>query len=151
MGYTHYWQGRFTEDEWSNLMPIAREIINLRARLLSRSYQCNTEAPTVDEFSIELNGVDEGAHEDFMLHRVNNHDFCKTARKPYDAVVVALLIAASAVTAADGDFSWSSDGDDDDHREGQSLYEEAVASLTDAFMEQNPVAMYIYRGAIVNR
>lgn len=43
---------------------------------------------------IELNGKGENAHESFNLRehfKENNFGFCKTAQKPYDAVIVACL------------------------------------------------------------
>lgn len=45
--------------------------------------------------------------------------FCKTAQLPYDAVVVAVLIAAQQVDLID---KWRSDGDTEDTRPGVDLY-----------------------------
>ena len=47
-----------------------------------------------------------------MLNRhKEDFAFCKTARNPYDAVVVAILMVAEALLPG---FEWSSDGDDED-------------------------------------
>jgi hypothetical protein len=47
---------------------------------------------------IQLNG-DEG-HEDFKLDLTVSDSWCKTARKPYDVIVTAILMRASQLAGA---------------------------------------------------
>ncbi|PWC64028.1 hypothetical protein TSH7_10065 [Azospirillum sp. TSH7] len=56
-------------------------------------------------------GTDLG-HESFVLNRTKDRAFCKTARKPYDLVVCAVLAVAQMV--APDAISVTSDGDSDD-------------------------------------
>ena len=51
----------------------------------------------------------------------NDFEFCKTAQKPYDKYVVAMLIAVAQITDS---ISVSSDGDQEDWLEGLQLYVE---------------------------
>ena len=44
---------------------------------------------------------------------------CRTARKPYDELVVAVLHAAAKII---DDFEWSSDGHGSDHGNGVALF-----------------------------
>lgn len=53
-----------------------------------------------------FNGVGELAHEAFVIEKKGTDDFCKTARKPYDLLVVACLIAAWQIL----NYRFSSDG-----------------------------------------
>jgi hypothetical protein len=48
-------------------------------------------------------------------------DFCKTAQKPYDAVVTAILIRAKEIYGSC--VSISSDGDWSEWQDGRNLYE----------------------------
>jgi hypothetical protein len=80
----------------------------------------------VDGDSVRLNGYGEDSHESFFWYKVcsNSYDFCKTARKPYDVVVTALLLAAqeaygSAVTI-------SSDGSPSEWEDGLRLFYQAT-------------------------
>lgn len=86
---------------------------------------------------IAFNGTDEGdmGHETFIFadqrslpYEGADPDrlgwaFCKTARKPYDVVVTAVL----TYLAADWGFEVSSDGDVPDWEAGVALAEEALA------------------------
>jgi hypothetical protein len=75
--------------------------------------------------SISLNGVDD--YEDFFidLNSLVQNDYssnksfgcCKTARKPYDKIVVAYLI----ILAHYGLLEASSDGDEDDWKAGHQI------------------------------
>ena len=57
-------------------------------------------------------------------------EFCKTAAKPYDVAVVAILIAASDIGGGtDSNYpamSWSSDGETADHDAGRRLLVEVT-------------------------
>ena len=74
---------------------------------------------------IRFNGVGEDGHETFYLSPdESGWGFCKTARKPYDIVVVAIL---SMLDEYLGDkFEWRSDGDNEDHLTGKRLYQSVI-------------------------
>lgn len=57
-------------------------------------------------------GTDLG-HESFLLPRTKDRTFCKTARKPYDLVVCAVLAVAQMVAGAEA-IEVTSNGDTDD-------------------------------------
>lgn len=125
MGYTHYLRQKraLTADEWQRLCEEARAII-------SRAKQAGIELggimgeggnPDVTDEDIALNGVGAESHEGFIITRTplepmpgREHppegafSFCKTAQKPYDAVVVSLLFKAREI--APDAFTVMSDG-----------------------------------------
>lgn len=143
MGYTHYWtQPRnFTPEEFLQISDAARTIIETASGRKfpfdgSRSPEhelviCNMggdrgSRPELSDKCISLNGMGpELEHETFMIEAAPGADtwtFCKTARKPYDVVVVAIL----TYLAADWAFAVSSDGDVDDWEAGIKLAGEAL-------------------------
>lgn len=85
--------------------------------------------------SVGVNGYGEDSHESFMWYRLcppsqdwvdgnEYYDFCKTARKPYDDVVTALLLAVKHVY---GDtVRVLSDGSPFEWENGVRLFEEAT-------------------------
>lgn len=85
----------------------------------------------VTDDAVVFNGVGPNAHEPFVVERVaerpsflsgEHFAFCKTAAKPYDAYVVAALILLATLTKDDPcGFSWTSDGEEDDHAEGLAM------------------------------
>ena len=103
MGYTHYWKwnGEVDARIWQDALINCQSIIR------------HSDVPLDVEFNPEgffINGVDEGAHETFVIPRHPkpiDFEFCKTARKPYDKIVMACL----AVLADCAGFVVSSDGD----------------------------------------
>jgi len=108
MGYTHYWRQLrdFTDSEWNELARLTRLITegwparNLTAALDPAEFN-------IDNEEIRFNGIGENGHETFILTKKkrakDDYDmsydrqgalgFCKTARKPYDKYVVAVLCA----------------------------------------------------------
>ena len=122
MGYTHYWtrqQDTIPQDLWDKFVRKVTPIIEDHKSLLS-DIEIGPERVFFN-----------GGHETLVLARVEppkdyldgeHFSFCKTARKPYDKVVVACLILLTSIT--DGDpvsFSWSSDGEETDQAEGLAL------------------------------
>jgi len=121
MGYTHYWQNPgFTQDEWTEVRKFAKRIVAETDVPIQFEDDIAT-APQIDNEVIRFNGVGDAAHETFYLAKQpsSSFQFCKTARKPYDEVVVAMLIMLSTVNPI---FSWSSDGQPADHVDGLSLF-----------------------------
>lgn len=112
MGYTHYWRHTpaftegFVDDVDRIIAEAARQGIVLRGRN-------GTGEPEFSPTNISFNGDDETGHrlghETFALIPGDDEfTFCKTAQKPYDAVVGAILIA---LKESDQSFSVTSDGE----------------------------------------
>jgi hypothetical protein len=111
LGYTHYYYrplnlDRNTFQQFANdvkqIVKLAREhgikIVDWHGTPGTR--------PTINRNQISLNGLGVNAHESFVINRKHQpeswdkpkanglyFDFCKTARKPYDIVVAASLVA----------------------------------------------------------
>ncbi len=88
-----------------------------------------------DNENLIFNGIGADSHETFGFSRQKDDlpatwvdfNFCKTAMKPYDKVVVAILKLAEHCFEG---FSWSSDGDDNDHKEGTILLVDALTTFS---------------------
>ncbi len=142
MGYTHYWTRPATipQSQWDAFTNDVRAILASLPQRTSTAggYYADAplaladwdgkSAPVVTDSDVRFNGAgEELSHESFTLSRIGERrDFCKTARKPYDVVVVAVLTALAArVRRA----TWSSDGDASDHAEGIALYQSATRNV----------------------
>ena len=111
MGYTHYWrqQRDFTDTEWQELTRLAKLITADGQGILAKEYDERNSKPTIDSEHIRFNGIGEDGHETFLITKKKRakreyeeqeaydkegaFDFCKTAHKPYDKYVVAVLCA----------------------------------------------------------
>ena len=97
MGFTRYWEGypaSVDEGTWTKITEDVVQIYLNTDVMICRSYGEN-DLPAANTVCIEFNGFAEDAHEDFLVYREPDDpgfDFCKTARKPYDVVVAAVLI-----------------------------------------------------------
>lgn len=123
MGYTHYWQAlrNVKPAEWRQIVAATTAIIELaeRAGIPIRGPEGRWQA---DKDRISLNGDAGDAHEPFNLTRDIRHggsNFCKTACKPYDIVVVAILCSLNKL--APGAFTMSSDGTAEEWQDGLDL------------------------------
>lgn len=119
MGYTHYWkvENDFEVEDWKELCKLSRKIISLSSVPVQFEDDDN-KAPLINNQLIRFNGVGVDGHETFMLSRqAQDFSFCKTARKPYDEIVTAILYAASSSY----DFSFTSDGMVAEHADGIAL------------------------------
>ena len=126
MGYTHYYtQNRsLTNREWKDLIDIFHHMLN---HLPAHSHNAGgfyadfplticggdgTGQPEINDRSLVFNGDEKGGldHETFYIDK-DGHGFyfCKTARKPYDLLVCAVLLALCEIAPAA--FELSSDGD----------------------------------------
>lgn len=114
MGYTVYFTHNrdFTMQEWGD---IRAAVIPMLHRLKQIKGGDGTGRPVIDNSDIIFNGdasKDED-HETFQLSKCNSgFQFCKTARKPYDRYVKAVLVVANMI--APGALDISCDGDDED-------------------------------------
>ena len=122
MGYTQYYQQQrtVTNTEWEGIMTDAAQIIQATIDSgipLARSYEEQDQPPSVGLSVISFNGIACNGHEDFFLPRVMEvgwqgekyrFNFCKTARKPYDVAVGAIML--SMHHHAPGAWDLASDG-----------------------------------------
>lgn len=139
MGYTHYWtvERDLTDNEWDRLSGLFQKIIN-RSRdfnaPLVYEYDQPEKGPEVSKSFVRFNGIGGDGHETFLFSRdACPFSFCKTARKPYDAAVVACLIAAA--NEFPDAVSFRSDGISEEHADGLRLFNAA----TDRSLEQSNV------------
>ena len=109
MGYTHYWRQLrdFTDTEWNELARLTK-LITVG---VSTTVTLDPAEFNIDNEEIRFNGIGEDGHETFILtkkkrakmdyeeqeayDRQGAFEFCKTAQKPYDKYVVAVLCALS--------------------------------------------------------
>ena len=129
IGYSHYIADRktFTDSDWKQLTNAAKILVS-NAQLFGSD---GTGKPIIDESDIMFNGdksKDED-HETFHLSKCKSDwDCCKTAQKPYDDQVTAILCIASFL--APDALKVTSDGDKSDWQEGlrlaQTIYPEAT-------------------------
>jgi hypothetical protein len=121
MGYTHYWHRTKVEDQkkWDALVEFTRMAISVSAVEIHGSDGYGD--PDLTKDLIRFNGKSpELYHETFLMSRNPRDDvpdFCKTNRKPYDVVVVAVLMEAERL----GFLKMSSDGGEDDLVDGHNL------------------------------
>jgi hypothetical protein len=141
MGYTHYYSRSYTESDGK------AEFLKFREgaeRIIIEAVASGVKI--ADAFGEKLgrwentdarvafNGFDEEAHETFAWDAtvpaardsaIDNKrmffNFCKTARKPYDAVVVACLLLLKDCYGDAVDIS--SDGDWSEWQDGRALYQ----------------------------
>lgn len=154
MGYTHYWTQRrnFTVAQWQDICTDIRAIVdysqNLAGIPLADGMGDGGTKPDVSDEAIAFNGLGDDSHETFHIARKRVLEswqtpdrlgwaFCKTARKPYDAVVTACLCYLSTVTRKEDPathepligseaFSVTSDGDGSDFLIGLDLARKAL-------------------------
>jgi hypothetical protein len=108
MGYTHYWGfGPFiTESAYKKALTECRKLVRATPVGLGNAY--GKGQPKLNH-GVWFNGVGDDAHETFALPKIPKSDFCKTARKPYDLIVVACLcvlkdnLGKSVTVRSDGD------------------------------------------------
>ena len=123
MGYTHYWRPTrdLTEDEWDNIRQVAKTILKDNHGIILDNEPTDSQNLSITYDSVLCNGIGDDGHETFYLTRKmrNDFEFCKTAQKPYDKYIVAMLIAVAQITDS---ITVSSDGDQEDWLEGLQLY-----------------------------
>ncbi len=100
----------------------------------------NGTSPQFTEGEFSLNGIDDMSHETFTWKALPTQvewrknepeifDFCKTAMKPYDAVVTAILIRAKVIYGSC--VSVKSDGDWSEWQDGRDLYEAVFGEVAE--------------------
>lgn len=128
MGYTHYWSlvnwKNKPKDKWEQFVAMAAKAMLDSGIPLADFTGAEGTTPTVSVEEVELNGVGPNSHESFHIIFANDNasDFCKTARKPYDKVVTAVLLLAKHYMP--DNITLGSDGDVLDWEEGRLLAEQ---------------------------
>jgi len=101
MGYTHYWRFDTLPVIPAEARVVLKEILDKAYADGIIQYEADVQKePFLTDTEIRFNGVGEDGHETFHF---NIHDdyrtedgrvfaFCKTAKKPYDAIVMRVLI-----------------------------------------------------------
>lgn len=105
----------------------ARTLRDEAGKILHLAYESDATrlAPEVSASLVRFNGAGEKGHETFLFTRVGApFHFCKTAQKPYDAVVCAVLLAAKHHLGAA--LTLSSDGTWAEWKPGRDLYFQAT-------------------------
>jgi len=140
MGYTHYFTPKtVTDDKWKEFVDTCKKLHkNLPSKTDTAGGYFEDDDLVIcggqgrDEPKFDLDGIwfngNESKnldHETFSIERErHNWNFCKTARKPYDLLVVACLIAANEILGYDV----SSDGEWEEWKAGIKLYMETIYS-----------------------
>ena len=122
MGYTHYFTTNDTldHDKFKQFSNDVQSIIDSANIPLAYEYDAPNDKPIINHETIRFNGVADDGHETFLLERDNiGFEFCKTAYKPYDFIVTAVLSLAKYYFNNDIDIS--SDGDCSDWEKGVLL------------------------------
>ena len=125
MGYTHYWaiKDKPMPAQWDKVLSAKNDI--------TQYVITNYDIPLEDHSTtscIHLNGVGQDSCETFFLEpEIKDFNCCKTNGRPYDKVVVAILIAVKCILGAK--FDASSDGSPDDWQDGLKLAQLACPSL----------------------
>jgi len=120
MGYSHYWnETPFSDKQWARVKLLAQRIID-SSDVPVQFEDDVSDPPEISDERIRFNGVGEDGHETFLVSKNGTgRGFCKTARNPYDEIVVAILMMLHGVNKK---FTWSSDGDSSEHADGKKLF-----------------------------
>lgn len=131
MGYAHTFQDLLPSEQ---LAEIAAAVIEASPVRICGGPDGEHDDPVIEADYINFNGcgADGEDCEEFLLDGALDgySQYCKTARKPYDEVVVAVLVGA-IVQGCEGAESIRSDGDIGNWARGIELYEECFGRLSD--------------------
>jgi hypothetical protein len=141
MGYTHYWRprGDINAAVWDRLTKATIGVLSIakeRSIAIVGGMGEPGSEPEITDDVICLNGIPD--HETLYLERVprvrdrgdpgyERFAFCKTAQKPYDVVVTAILCLAEHYS--DGFFRVSSDGDAEEWSAGLELARKVTSGV----------------------
>jgi len=140
MGYTHYWEVKksLSQTEWDKFYIGVNKILEKNGVPIQYEYD-NPKPPQIDDNIVRFNGVGDEGHETFYFEKEKTgFNFCKTAQKPYDIVVVACLIYAKICFG--NKIRISSDGEIEDWQDGKKLFEEVMGFVEIKFETSGLVA-----------
>ena len=140
MGYTNYYQDRKREEirdeDFNNFMSDVYKVIE---SLMQKDYKFMDDRTdevykNIDDFKVKnqneiwINGVDNNSCETFRISFDGEWKFCKTARKPYDIAVKAILILCEKYGILKEDFSFDGDKSDSEYINAEKLLDELEQS-----------------------
>lgn len=115
MGYTRYWKSNkrvLDDNKFKHFSHICKLVIE--------SMNIPLDDITINDNIVRFNGVGDDAHETFVFSKkIDDFNFCKTQRKPYDELVCACLEFAKNIFK--DDISVSSDGENLDEEVRQKI------------------------------
>ncbi len=138
MGYTHYYRipAKMKEAKFSKFVADAKKIIKQAEKngiKLADGYGEKKGKYILTDDLVSFNGLDSDSHETCYIERTEEgvssdenelvFNFCKTARKPYDEVVVAVLATLKHHFPK---VELSSDGEVSNFVQGEKLVEQAL-------------------------
>ena len=129
MGYTHYWKitQPITAYEWADICKSAityctRSSVPVHIETcLYMPAPYDTQTLRIRS-QIKIEGIGEAGYETFLLYPyeyVGEFACCKTGKRPYDEIIVAVLNRAAE--RCPEKFFWKSDGNWNDHEAGLTL------------------------------
>ena len=125
MGYTHYLPQKksVSPEAWSQICKDTKTILESQKKASIPLASDHPSEVMVNEKAgyINFNGVGDDSHETFAVSQKHDSqfNFCKTAQKPYDLAVTAVLMVIEHHAPAH--FETSSDGDVEDWRPAAEL------------------------------
>lgn len=151
MGYTHYWtQTRnLTAEEWKDAQEhigaILKHVEHIQGVPLGNAEGKPGTTPDIVPAAIMFNGVGDDAHETCRIVPKREKEweggrlgggFCKTARKPYDVAVTAVLAYLATVAES---HRVSSDGDGSEWLLGVEIAREALPRFANVLDIPRPI------------
>ena len=138
MGYTNYWYRKpeLNEKKFNLFVADVKKIYEKAKKLnipLADGWGEEGTEPIANDEMISFNGVGDNSHETMQISRTQRKlpfesgkeelcfGFCKTARKLYDVIVTAVLIAFKHYFPH---AKISSDGNNEDFEEGRNICNE---------------------------
>jgi len=125
MGYTHYMHNTAVTTKPEEFVALKEDCLTLLEQhkdILANGMGEADTSPTIGDTEITFNGIEEDSHETMTIPLegpLRSFEFCKTAYKPYDKVVVASLFLVAYHLGAAVDVS--SDGGPEDWQEGLGI------------------------------
>lgn len=101
MGYSHTFKQKkhCPPEQWAQITDAFKKLLAsalITSPLYIQRENDDASSPEVTENEIIFNGIGNDGHETMFFSRNDpGYGFCKTANKPYDRVVVALLMLAN--------------------------------------------------------
>ena len=142
MGSTQYWKTTqpMPAYEWADICKSAITYCTRSSVPVHIETSMHMPAPYGKETKriqsqIKIEGIGEAGYETFLLYPyeyVGDFACCKTGRRPYDEIIVAVLNRAAE--RCPEKFFWKSDGDWNDHEAGLTLqYSQPANPRTTAY------------------
>jgi len=153
MGYTHYWTQPkdYAALEWRCICEDVALILATACGVheVTLAWECDkpNKPPALSAKLIRFNGIGEEGHESFYITRKRakleswqgsedfGHACCKTAHKPYDVAVTAVLVYLAAVRG----WHVGSDGNTSEWRDGVDVARDALPRFRDSLRVPSPV------------